>query len=42
MPESTANVNWGGDDWQTLYISASTSVYRVRMNVAGNRLGYMK
>ena len=40
-PESVGNVNWGDDDWQTLYIPASTSVYRVRMKVAGNRLGYM-
>ena len=30
------------DDWQTLYIPASTSVYRVRMKVAGNPLGYMR
>jgi gluconolactonase len=42
IPESVGNLNWGGDDWQTLYIPASTSVYRVRMNVAGNRLGYMR
>ena len=41
VPEDVGNVNWGGDDWQTLYIPASTSVYRVRMKVAGNRLGYM-
>jgi gluconolactonase len=41
VPESVGNVNWGDDDWQTLYIPASTSVYRVRMKVAGNRLGYM-
>ena len=41
VPESTANVNWGDDDWRTLYIAAFTSVYRVHMKVAGNRLGYM-
>ena len=41
VPEPVGNLNWGDDDWQTLYIPASTSVYRVRMNVAGNRLGYM-
>jgi gluconolactonase len=41
VPEPVGNVNWGDDDWQTLYIPASTSVYRVRMKVAGNRLGYM-
>ena len=41
VPENVGNVNWGDDDWQTLYIPASTSVYRVRMKVAGNKLGYM-
>jgi gluconolactonase len=41
VPESVGNVNWGDDDWRSLYIPASTSVYRVRMKVAGNRLGYM-
>jgi gluconolactonase len=41
VPESVGNVNWGDADWQTLYIPSSTSVYRVRMKVAGNRLGYM-
>jgi gluconolactonase len=41
VPESVGNINWGDDGWQTLYIPASSSVYRVRMKVAGNRLGYM-
>jgi gluconolactonase len=41
VPENVGNVNWGDDDWSTLYIPASTSVYRVRMKVAGNRLVYM-
>jgi len=41
VPEPVGNLNWGDDDWQTLYIPASTSVYCVRMKVAGNRLGYM-
>ncbi len=41
VPENVGNVNWGDDDWQTLYIPASTSVYRVRMKVGGNKLGYM-
>jgi gluconolactonase len=41
VPESVGNINWGDGDWQTLYIPASSSVYRVRMKVAGNRLGYM-
>ena len=41
VPESVGNVNWGDDDWRSLFIPASTSVYRVRMKVGGNRLGYM-
>jgi gluconolactonase len=41
VPESTGNLNWGDDDWKSLFIPSSTSVYRVRMKVAGNRLGYM-
>jgi gluconolactonase len=41
VPENVGNVNWGDDDWRTLYIPASTSVYRVQMKVGGNKLGYM-
>ena len=41
VPENVGNLNWGGDDWKTLYIPASTSVYAIRLNVSGNRLGYM-
>jgi gluconolactonase len=41
VPESVGNINWGEDGWRSLFIPASTSVYRVRMKVAGNRLGYM-
>ncbi|HEY6962407.1 MAG TPA: SMP-30/gluconolactonase/LRE family protein [Gaiellaceae bacterium] len=42
VPENVGNINWGDDDWRTLYIAASSSIYRVRMNVSGNRLGYMR
>jgi gluconolactonase len=41
VPENVGNINWGDDDWRSLYIPASASVYRVRMKVAGNKLGYM-
>jgi gluconolactonase len=41
VAENTGNLNWGGDDWKELYIPSSTSVYRIRMKVAGNRLSYM-
>ena len=38
MPERTANVAWGGADRKTLYITASSSIYRVRLNIAGTPL----
>jgi gluconolactonase len=41
VPENTGNLNWGGDDWKELYIPSTTSVYRIRMKVSGNRLSYM-
>jgi gluconolactonase len=34
IPEVTANVAWGGD-YQNLYITASTSLYRIRLNLQG-------
>lgn len=38
IPEQAANFTWGDDDLQSLYITASTSIYRLRVNVAGNAL----
>lgn len=35
IPERTSNVAWGGADRKTLYITASSSIYRVTLNVAG-------
>jgi gluconolactonase len=35
VPERVGNVAWGDQDGKTLYITASTSVYRIRVNVAG-------
>jgi gluconolactonase len=34
-PERAANVNWGGADRKTLYITASGSIYRVTLKVPG-------
>ena len=42
MPEHAGNHNWGGKDWKELYCCCSTSVYRVRLKVSGNRLSYMR
>jgi gluconolactonase len=37
-PEGCANFAWGDDDLCSLYITAVTSVYRVRVNVPGRAL----
>ena len=34
-PEVAANFCWGDDDCRSLFITASTSLYRVRVKVAG-------
>lgn len=36
-PEFVANFNWGGDDLKTLFLTASTSLYSVRVNTPGRR-----
>jgi gluconolactonase len=35
MPESTANLNWGDADHRTIYITARTSVYRLKTKTRG-------
>ncbi|MGA9978313.1 MAG: SMP-30/gluconolactonase/LRE family protein [Candidatus Sulfotelmatobacter sp.] len=35
MPEQPANLNWGDKDYRTLYITATTSVYRLKMKTRG-------
>ena len=37
IPESPANVTFGGPDRKTLYVTARTSVYTIPMEVAGHR-----
>jgi gluconolactonase len=37
MPEVTANCAWGDADGKTLYITASSSLYRIRLKIAGER-----
>jgi gluconolactonase len=39
MPEVVSNCAWG-DDGKTLYITARTSVYRIRLSVSGERVLY--
>ncbi|MEM7256465.1 MAG: isochorismatase family protein [Pseudomonadota bacterium] len=35
VPEMAANLHWGGDDWETLFICATTSVYSVETKTKG-------
>ena len=41
VPEPTANLNWGGDDFRTLFLTATGSVYAVTTRVAPHREPYM-
>ncbi len=34
-PERAANLAWGDSDWKTLYITATSSLYRIRLNIPG-------
>src|SRR5262249_26653318 len=36
MPEQPANLNWGGAGYQTLYITATTSVYKLQTKAHGH------
>jgi gluconolactonase len=35
VPEYTANFAWGDDDYRSLFITASTSLYRIRVETPG-------
>jgi gluconolactonase len=37
IPEIVANCAWGDDDGKTLYVTARTGLYRIRLNIAGIR-----
>jgi gluconolactonase len=39
MPEIPSNCAWG-DDWKSLYITARTSLYRIKLAVAGEKQFY--
>ncbi len=36
-PEPVANLNWGGSDGKSLFITATTSVYRIDLKISGVR-----
>ncbi len=37
VPEVVSNVAWGDKNRKTLYITASTSIYRIKLNIPGDR-----
>ena len=41
-PPSTANMHWGGPDWNWLYVAAGTGVLRFQTKVSGRREPFMK
>lgn len=42
VPERTANLNWGGPGWNTLFVTATTSVYRFSCRVRGSPVPHMR
>lgn len=42
VPEIAANLAWGGPGWDTLYICATRSLYRVRTRTRGSRVPHME
>lgn len=38
IPEVSANMAWGDDDWKSLYVTASTSLYRIKLGIEGIRV----
>jgi gluconolactonase len=41
LPQVVANLAWGGADFRTLFLTASTSVYRIATRVGPRREPYM-
>jgi gluconolactonase len=37
LPERPHNLAWGDEDGQTLYVTAMTSIYRIRLRIPGVR-----
>lgn len=42
MPESAANLHWGGPDWSTLYVTANTGVYSMPTKAKGREEPFMR
>ena len=41
VPQNVGNLTWGGDDWHTLYMPSSSSLYTIRTKVGPRREPYM-
>jgi len=41
VPEEAANFHWGGPDWRTLYICATTSVYAIETRIGPRKEPFM-
>jgi gluconolactonase len=41
VPENASNLAWGGDDWHTLYVTATSSLYAIGTLVGPRREPYM-
>jgi gluconolactonase len=41
VPEVVANLHWGGLDWRTLFITASTSLYAIDVKVGPHKEAFM-
>lgn len=41
IPEESANLHWGGEDWETLFVCATTSVYSVKTRTQGRIESFM-
>ncbi|MEO1089801.1 MAG: isochorismatase family protein [Pseudomonadota bacterium] len=42
IPEPAANLHWGGPDWRTLYVCATTSVYAVDVRIGPRNEPFMR
>jgi gluconolactonase len=42
IPELAANLHWGGPDWRTLYVCATTSVYSVEVKIGPRNEPFMR
>jgi gluconolactonase len=41
-PENAGNLGWGGEDWHTLFVPATSSLYTIRTIVGPRREPYMQ